>query len=101
MPSTIGTHRQNNDSVKTGGSMRTTDEDRGRLRKYVTESEVQRLLGAAEHSEQPLRDRGLILIAYRHGLRVSELVSLTWSQDVDLVAGRLLIRRLKRGRSGV
>jgi integrase len=81
--------------------MRLPDEDVGRLRKYVTEGEVQRLLTATNETEDPTRNRALILIAYRHGLRVSELVSLTWSQDVDLQAGRLLIRRLKRGRSGV
>jgi len=48
-----------------------------------------------------VRNRGLILIAYRHGLRVSELVGLVWDQDVDLEQGRLLVRRLKRGRSGI
>jgi site-specific recombinase XerD len=31
---------------------------------------------------------------YRHGLRVTELVSLTWSQDVDREQRRLLVRRL-------
>ena len=32
------------------------------------------------------RDRTLVLLAYRHGLRVSELVTLRWDQ-VDLKAG--------------
>jgi type 1 fimbriae regulatory protein FimB/type 1 fimbriae regulatory protein FimE len=40
------------------------------------------------------RDATMILIAYRHGLRVSELVALTWSQ-VDLEAGRLQVIRCK------
>ncbi len=40
-------------------------------------------------------------IAYRHGLRVSELNDLRWDQDVDLGTGRLLVRRLKRGRDGI
>ena len=42
------------------------------------------------------RDRTLILIGYRHGLRVSELVALRWDQ-VDLKAGRLHVVRLKNG----
>src|ERR1039457_3682251 len=40
------------------------------------------------------RDRTLVLIAYRHGLRVSELVALRWDQ-VDLKAGLLHVARLK------
>jgi type 1 fimbriae regulatory protein FimB/type 1 fimbriae regulatory protein FimE len=42
------------------------------------------------------RDKTLILVAYRHGLRVSELISLRWDQ-VDLKQGHLHIRRLKNG----
>lgn len=38
----------------------------------------------------------LILIAYRHGLRVGELVSLRWDQ-VNLNEGLLHVVRLKRG----
>lgn len=44
------------------------------------------------------RDATLILIAYRHGLRVSELVSLRWDQ-VDLSAGLMHVNRLKNGRA--
>ncbi len=42
------------------------------------------------------RDAALILIAYRHGLRVGELVALRWDQ-VDLRAGLLHVSRLKGG----
>jgi type 1 fimbriae regulatory protein FimB/type 1 fimbriae regulatory protein FimE len=42
------------------------------------------------------RDATLILIAYRHALRVSELVSLRWDQ-IDLGEGLLHINRLKNG----
>jgi len=38
----------------------------------------------------------MILIAYRHGLHVSELINLTWAQ-IDLDAGRVSVRRLKNG----
>jgi integrase len=43
----------------------------------------------------------MILIAFRHGLRVSELIDLRWDQDVDLESRRLLCRRRKRGRDGI
>lgn len=68
-------------------------------RKYLTKAEVERLLGAATRGRYPLRDRLMIQFAYRHGLRVSELVNLQWS-DVDFDRGRILIRRLKNGRTG-
>jgi type 1 fimbriae regulatory protein FimB/type 1 fimbriae regulatory protein FimE len=42
------------------------------------------------------RNATMILLAYRHGLRVSELCSLQWNQ-LDLEAGLLHVRRLKRG----
>ena len=42
------------------------------------------------------RDQTLILLAYRHGLRVGELVSLRWEQ-IDLKQGHLHVTRLKRG----
>jgi type 1 fimbriae regulatory protein FimB/type 1 fimbriae regulatory protein FimE len=40
------------------------------------------------------RDSTMILMTYRHGLRVSELIALRWSQ-IDLDAGRLRVVRLK------
>jgi integrase len=43
-----------------------------------------------------VRDATLILIAYRHGLRVSELVALRWDQ-VDLAQGLVHIARRKNG----
>jgi len=42
------------------------------------------------------RDSTLILIAFRHGLRVSELVALRWDM-VDLKQGLLHVNRLKNG----
>jgi integrase len=40
------------------------------------------------------RDSTMILLAYRHGLRVSELVTLEWSQ-LDMKAGHVLVIRRK------
>jgi type 1 fimbriae regulatory protein FimE len=46
------------------------------------------------------RDTTMILIAYRHGLRVSELCALRWDQ-VDLARGLLHVRRVKSGTPSV
>ena len=47
-----------------------------RQREYLTEPEIDKLLAAAGDSRNPVRDRLLILMAFRHALRVSELVDL-------------------------
>jgi len=68
-----------------------------RNREYLTPEEIEKLLQAAGRlGRHGARDRTLLLIAYRHGLRVSELVTLRWDQ-VDLKAGVLHVARLKNG----
>jgi type 1 fimbriae regulatory protein FimB/type 1 fimbriae regulatory protein FimE len=68
-----------------------------RPREYLTPTEVDRLIEAArKRGRNGARDVAAILLAYRHGLRASELVSLRWSQ-VDLRAGRLHVNRAKGG----
>lgn len=68
-----------------------------RSREYLTEKEVERLMGAAKNTgRHGHRDATLILITYRHALRVSELVSLRWDQ-IDLGKGLLHVNRLKNG----
>jgi integrase len=68
-----------------------------RRREYLTPDEIDKLLQAsARLGRHGARDRTLVLLAYRHGLRVSELVSLRWDQ-VDLKAGLLHVARLKNG----
>ena len=42
-----------------------------RQREYLTEGEIDSLLATAGNSRNPVRDRLLILLAYRHALRVS------------------------------
>jgi type 1 fimbriae regulatory protein FimE len=68
-----------------------------RTREYLTPTEVEKVLQAAgKVGRHGARDRTLILIAYRHGLRVSELVAMRWEQ-IDLKAGLVHVSRLKNG----
>jgi integrase len=67
-----------------------------RTREYLTEAEVERLMGAARKNRWGHRDATMLLVAYRHGLRSSELVDLRWDQ-VDFRTGSLHVRRVKRG----
>jgi len=68
-----------------------------RSREYLTPGEVDSLMAAAgKTGRHGHRDQTLILIGYRHGLRVSELVALRWEQ-VDLKAGLLHVNRVKNG----
>jgi type 1 fimbriae regulatory protein FimB/type 1 fimbriae regulatory protein FimE len=65
-----------------------------RAREYLTPAEVDRLLDAAGDNRHGHRDSTMILLAYRHGLRASELVLLRWDQ-FDLAHSRLHVHRLK------
>jgi integrase len=67
-----------------------------RRREYLTEREVERLIEAAKQNRSGHRDATAILVAYRHGLRASEIVALRWD-DIDLTTGRLHVRRAKGG----
>ncbi len=67
-----------------------------RTREYLTEAEVERLMEAAKGNRWGHRDAAIILVAYRHGLRASELVDLRWDQ-VDFGTATLHVRRVKQG----
>jgi integrase len=68
-----------------------------RSREHLTPAEIDRLIAAARRlGRHGHRDATMILLAYRHGLRVSELVSLRREQ-LDLRQGLLHVRRRKNG----
>jgi integrase len=69
-----------------------------RPREHLTELEVEKLIKAARDNRHGVRDATMILIAFRHGLRVSELCSLQWS-DVEFETATLHVRRAKGGDS--
>jgi integrase len=72
-----------------------------RSRRYLTEREVERLMDTTRKSSRTgHRDATMILVAYRHGLRASEVCDLQWHQ-VELDAGRMHVRRAKNGTPSV
>jgi type 1 fimbriae regulatory protein FimE len=68
---------------------------------YLTPKEVDRLIeGARKRGRYGLRDATMILVAFRHGLRASEVCLMTWDQ-IDFAQGLLHVRRLKKGTPSV
>jgi integrase len=67
-----------------------------RPREHLTEREVEKLIEAAKGNRWGQRDATMILIAFRHGLRASEVCGLQWS-DVEFESATLHLRRAKGG----
>ena len=67
-------------------------------RKHLTQTEVERLIAATKNSRNEARDRALLLLMFRHGLRVSEACGMQLSQ-VDVESRVLHVSRLKKGLS--
>ena len=71
-----------------------------RVREYLTDTEIAKLITAAGFNRHAHRDATMVLLAYRHGLRVAELVALRWD-SVDFGHGRLHVNRAKAGSPAV
>ena len=63
--------------------------------KYLTQDELRNLLKVIDNK----RDKAIFLLAYRHGLRASEIGMLK-PEDVDLTRGRIRVERLKHSQGG-
>jgi integrase len=72
-----------------------------RTREYLTPKEVDRLIKTARDGRYRHRDATLILIAFRHGLRASEICDLEWSQIEFGRSASLHVRRAKNGKPSV
>jgi len=67
----------------------------------LTSRQIDCLVRAAkENGKHGTRNAAFILMAYRHGLRVDELINLKWIH-IDLEAGNLLVSRLKNGQKTI
>ena len=69
-----------------------------RDRKHLVAAEVEKLLAATKGTRNAARDRCLLLLMFRHGLRVSEACGLGLAQ-VDIDSRVLHVTRLKEGLS--
>jgi type 1 fimbriae regulatory protein FimB len=67
-------------------------------RKHLVSAEVDKLIAAVKGTRNEARDRCLLLLMFRHGLRVSEACGLQLSQ-VDVESRVLHVARLKQGLS--
>jgi type 1 fimbriae regulatory protein FimB len=67
-------------------------------RKHLTAAEVEKLLAATKRTHNEARDRYLLLLMFRHGLRVSKACGLRLSQ-VNTESCVLHVARLKQGLS--
>jgi type 1 fimbriae regulatory protein FimB/type 1 fimbriae regulatory protein FimE len=72
-----------------------------RTREYLTPAEVEKLIKQARQGRYGHRDATLILTAFRHGLRASEICDLEWSQVEFGRSASLHVRRVKKGKPSV
>ena len=72
-----------------------------REREYLRSSEIKAMIRAAKKvGRHGIRDGGIILLMFRHGLRTAELVTLKWTQ-IDLVGGYIEVHRVKHGHDSI
>jgi integrase len=82
--------------LRTVALRRRSNRDMGREREHLTELEVERLIKVAKGNRHGHRDGAMILIGFRHGLRVSELCDLQWS-SIEFETGMMHVRRAEGG----
>jgi type 1 fimbriae regulatory protein FimB/type 1 fimbriae regulatory protein FimE len=90
--------RRGRATAKNGTVPNRRENDRLRAgRKHLTESEIEKLMATArKFGRYGHRDATAILITYAHGLRVSELANLQWTQ-IDFQRATIQVGRLKGG----
>jgi site-specific recombinase XerD len=89
-------HKTSNSAKRPKPPIKPKNKER-RSREYLTDKEIERLrIAAKKSSRHGLRDEVLILLMFRHALRMGELIVLRWDQ-VDLKNGLLHVHRIKNG----
>ena len=76
----------------------------GKQAKVLRRRELQRLLDHVSHTRHPARDRVMVLLSFKSGLRAKEIAGLTWSMVTD-ATGELadaisLPNRASKGKNG-
>ncbi|MDV2998308.1 MAG: ISKra4 family transposase ISCep1 [Chroococcidiopsis sp. SAG 2025] len=73
-----------------------------RIREHLLPEEVSAMRSAIKKfkGRHAHRDSTIILLCYRHGLRVAEVASLRWEQ-IDWNGGTIYVKRVKKGTSSV
>lgn len=85
--------------VLDGGRSRRKPNSYFRDREYLRPDEIEQLLDATEQSRYPERDRAIILMTFRHGLRAVEVAYLHWT-NINANQKRIFIKRVKGSDSG-
>src|SRR5271170_6866204 len=67
-----------------------------RKREHLTAAEIDKLIEAAKGNRHGHRDAAMVLVAYRHGLRASEVCELRW-EDLNFGGATLNVSRKKSG----
>ena len=87
---------RNVQSLKTPEELPTNFSEKGKF--FLTTSEIETVLKELKKTRHPVRNHLMILMMYRHGFRVSELIDVKMA-DIDMDSHHIWVRRIKKGLS--